>query len=591
MNSNRARETTRHTAKNKRARVKNIGFTTLLTATLLLSNLATTKIATAKMATTNIATAKTAEQIKVSKSPLPLSAEQLYQGHCQSCHGLQRMGGIGPTLYPENLARLRKKKALAVINHGRAETPMPAFSDQLSKAQIQRLVDYIYSPSETLPVWDVENITASRQVFFTEKALGNKPLFTADPMNLFMVIEHGDSSATLLDGDTFTPITRFKTRFALHGSPRYSPDGRFVYLASRDGWISKYDIYNKKTVSEVRAGINTRNMALSSDGQYLMVGNYVPHNAVILSAESLAPIKVIPVSDQQGKSSRVSAIYNVPPRHSFIIAFKDISEIWEIPYSDKGGVDVYKGWAHDYREDSGEGKVENWRLTNPFPIRRIPTDGVVDNLSFDDDYINLIGVNAKNQHVQIINLDTKKTITSLKISGKPHTGAAISWSYQGKKVLAIPNLKESKVSIIDMENWQLIKDIKTMGPGFFMRSHKNSRYAWVDVFFGPNKDKVHVINQDTLEIETTLTPEPGIKAAHVEFTQNGQYALLSIWDKNGALVVYDAKTLKEVTRVPMNKPYGKYNVFNKVEANQAQTNKQTNKQTQTINNHAEQVSR
>jgi len=33
---------------------------------------------------------------------------------------------------------------------------------------------------------------------------------------------------------------------------------------------------------------------------------------------------------------------------------------------------------------------------------------------------------------------------------------------------------------------------------------------------------------------------------------------------SGALVIYNAKTLKEVKRVPMKKPSGKYNVFNKI---------------------------
>jgi Cytochrome D1 heme domain len=33
---------------------------------------------------------------------------------------------------------------------------------------------------------------------------------------------------------------------------------------------------------------------------------------------------------------------------------------------------------------------------------------------------------------------------------------------------------------------------------------------------------------------------------------------------DGALVAYDARTLKEVKRIPMNKPIGKYNVWNKI---------------------------
>ena len=118
--------------------------------------------------------------------------------------------------------------------------------------------------------------------------------------------------------------------------------------------------------------------------------------------------------------------------------------------------------------------------------------------------------------------------------------------------------------MIDMTSWKTIKRIDTLGPGFFMRSHENSPYAWVDVFFGPHKDAVHIIDKDTLKIVKTLRPAPGKTAAHVEFTRDGRYALLSIWDMDGAVVVYDGMTLKEVRRIPMKKPSGKYNVYNKI---------------------------
>jgi len=75
---------------------------------------------------------------------------------------------------------------------------------------------------------------------------------------------------------------------------------------------------------------------------------------------------------------------------------------------------------------------------------------------------------------------------------------------------------------------------------------------------------MHVIDKQTLEIVATLRPEPGKTAAHVEFDRYGKYALVSIWEDEGALVIYDAKTLQEVKRLPMRKPSGKYNVYNKI---------------------------
>ncbi|MDP6705287.1 MAG: cytochrome D1 domain-containing protein, partial [Alphaproteobacteria bacterium] len=64
--------------------------------------------------------------------------------------------------------------------------------------------------------------------------------------------------------------------------------------------------------------------------------------------------------------------------------------------------------------------------------------------------------------------------------------------------------------------------------------------------------------------KATLKPAPGKVAAHVEFTRDGRFALVSIWDMDGAIVVYDAATLEEVKRIPFVKPSGKYNVYNKI---------------------------
>jgi DNA-binding beta-propeller fold protein YncE len=130
--------------------------------------------------------------------------------------------------------------------------------------------------------------------------------------------------------------------------------------------------------------------------------------------------------------------------------------------------------------------------------------------------------------------------------------------------MATPNLRQAEVTVIDMETFQTIARIETLGPGFFMRSHENSRFAWVDVFFGEHRDAVHVIDKQTLEIVRTLRPAPGRTAAHVEFDRDGRHALVSIWEMDGALVVYDAQTLEEVKRLPMVKPSGKYNVYNKI---------------------------
>ena len=496
---------------------------------------------------------------------MPVSADvgaALYRQHCASCHGAERLGYTGPALLPENLGRLKPEQARGVIAEGLRATQMPAFGAQLAAEQIAALVDYIYSAPELTPAWGAKQISDSHRVLdaglLEPSARDLQPVFDADPLNLFVVVEAGDHHVTVLDGDSFSPIHRFQSRRALHGGPKYSSDGRYVYFASRDGWITKYDLYRLEKVAEIRAGINTRNAAISADDRYVMIGNYLPHTLVVLDAQDLRPVKVIPVADRNGEAtSRVSAVYTAPPRDSFIVALKDLKEVWEISYLDDPPP-VFNSYVHDFR--LGEGIAEQ----GSFPVRRIALDDYLDDFFFDSAYHHLIGTSRSDRKGQVVNLIVGRKIASIDLEGMPHLGSGISWDCQGRRVMASPNLKTGVVSVIDMQTWKTIKRIETLGPGFFMRSHENSRFAWVDVFFGPHRDAVHVIDKQSLEIVRTLRPAPGKTSAHVEFTRNGRYALLSIWDPDGALVVYDADTLEERMRIPMNKPVGKYNVFNKI---------------------------
>lgn len=63
-------------------------------------------------------------------------------------------------------------------------------------------------------------------------ALGDRPVFDADPLNLFIVVEGGDHHVTILDGGRLEPIRRFPSGFVLHGGPKFSPDGRFLAVAN-----------------------------------------------------------------------------------------------------------------------------------------------------------------------------------------------------------------------------------------------------------------------------------------------------------------------------------------------------------------------
>ncbi|CAM5193058.1 PqqA peptide cyclase [Castellaniella denitrificans] len=276
-----------------------------------------------------------------------------------------------------------------------------------------------------------------------------------------------------------------------------------------------------------------------NDGRWVLAGNTLPAGLVVLDADDLSLVQRIDTATEaHPESSRVSAVYTAPPRKSFIVALKDVPEAWEIPY----GSD---------RPD--------------FKPRRLSTDNLLDDFSFSPDYRQLIASSRQAKGMEVIDLDSGKLIKRIPLPGMPHLGSGIFWKRGGRLIFATPNISTGLISVLDAQTWEPIREIKTLGPGFFMRSHANSPYAWTDVFFGPDNDAVHVIDKQSLEIVRTLRPMPGKNAAHVEFTHDGRHLLLSVWDTKGALIVYDSKTLQEIKRIPMNKPSGKYNVGNKIE--------------------------
>jgi mono/diheme cytochrome c family protein/DNA-binding beta-propeller fold protein YncE len=490
------------------------------------------------------------------------NAAALYTQHCAACHGEQRTGAMGPALLPESLARLRPAEALTVITHGRTATQMPGFAGQLSAADIAALAAHIRTPVSPAPVWAEADIRASRSFNPAPAGEAAKPLWRADPMNLFVVVEGGDHHISLLDGDRFEVITRFPSRFALHGGPKFTPDGRYVFFGSRDGWITKYDLWRLRVVAEVRAGLNMRNVAVSGDGKWVMAANYLPHSVVLFDA-NLNLQKTYAAATLDGKAtSRVSAVYDATPRQSFVVALKDIPELWEISYNPQAEP-IYDGLVHDYQ--MGEAIAKPGFLG----VRRTPLDEPLDDFFFDQSYRHVLGATRPKTGdgaatAQVVNLDARRKIADLPIAGMPHLGSGITFAWNGSTVLASPNLKGGAIDVIDMKTWKPVATIPTPGPGFFMRSHENTRYAWTDSMMSPTaRDTMTIIDKTTLQPVASVR-EPGKTLAHIEFTRDGRYALASVWEMDGALIVYDATTFKEVRRLPMSKPVGKYNVWNKI---------------------------
>jgi hypothetical protein len=262
----------------------------------------------------------------------------------------------------------------------------------------------------------------------------------------------------------------------------------------------------------------------------------------------------------------VSAVYDAAPRNSFVVALKDIPEVWEISYDPKAEP-IYDGLVHDYK--MGESIAKPGYLG----VRRTPLDEPLDDFFFDQSYRHVLGSTRPKTDgtptAQVVNLDVRRKIAELPIAGMPHLGSGITFAWKGTTVLASPNLKDGAIDVIDMAT----------GSGDH-HSHARARLFHAQ----PRK---HALRLDRLDDEPhrqghadahrqdhAAARRHGARAgqdagAHVEFTRDGRYALASVWEMEGASSCSMPQTLKEVKRLPMSKPVGKYNVWNKIRAPKA----------------------
>lgn len=396
--------------------------------------------------------------------------------------------------------------------------------------------------------WDADAMRASHRVYPALE--GAEP--PALPKESFLVVEAGDDHASLLDGERLELIHRWPTRPDLRGTPGFSADGRHVFLTSGAGWITKYDLRRRAPVAEIRAGLRSRDAALSGDGRYLLVANDQPPSLVMLDARDLALREVIEVVDEAGRPSRVSGVYDAPARNSFIVALQDSPELWELRY-DAGAPPVYQGFVHDFR--LGEGVP----VPGEFPPRRVLIEEPLDDLLFDPDYFYVLGVTGSGR-VMAIDLDARRRLASLALPGLPRTGAGVRWQWEGRRLLALPNREAGVVSLLDEGSWTVLRSIPVPGPGRFLVSHDRSPYLWGDVAAGPQRDLLYLIDKTSLELAHTLRPAPGRRAVQAVFSADGRRVLVSIGGEEGAVVVYDSRSLEEIGRIPMRRPTGHYRV-------------------------------
>ena len=499
------------------------------------------------------------------------TAKALYFQRCAGCHGVLRKGATGKNLEPKETLKKGTERLEKIITFG-TEGGMNNHDDIFTKEEINLLARYIQHEPPVPAEMPLALMQERLEVHVKPEDYPTKPMHGRNWQNFFLVIERDVGKIAIIDGDTKEIVKHIHTGYAVHvlktvehhDTLKTENPGRFWYVMGRDGMMTKIDLWqtpDKMRVANVQVGYDARDVAVSADGKYVIGGAYWPPHFVILEAETMKPIKVVStrgtnIDGEYVNESRVAAIYSTPKAPTWLVAAKELGQMWQVDYSD----------------------LDNMKITK-INTAKFLHDGFFDPTGR---YFQ-IAANASDTMV-VVDSVTQKLEALIKTDAKPHPGPGANWiDPKCGPVGGTTHLGVGKVTVWGNDPkghpdnaWKICYEVETDGPGVFLRTHPKSDYIWADQTIHPEPEvqqSVQIIDKKTREIVKTiqLTDVEGYVAVHFEFNKDGSEVWASVWNRkdskkaNGQIIIFDAKTLKEKARVKgLYAPTGKFNVHNRV---------------------------
>ena len=485
--------------------------------------------------------------LTVSLSPLMLHAasespQQLFQDNCASCHGSDYGGFLAPALNADTLKGRSPTALRTIVMTGSFDTLMPPFYGRLSDDEIRALVTHLQStPKQANPKWTIDDIKASLKIYIADESqLPAKPTYPIDNMdNIIGVAARGKygrgsgSKAVFINSTNHQKIGEIATGAAAHIIDYNPVNPRWAYVKNDTAEIFKVDLYSMQVVRSVKTGFNGPGLGVSRDGKYLMAGSYVPHNAVILNADTLEPLKTFELEgvDPDGKmvSSDSGMVIGTPFADVFAIALENAGQVWVVDLKDE------------------------------FPVTKIENVG----RHLHDAFLThggrkLMVASYDDSIVTAIDLVDRKIIKKLEAGCVPHVGGGAAVEVEGRTLGFGTNFGDCDkmvVSVWDLDKMEVVKQVPVSGGTESPAAHANAPYVAVDIISKDRRARtVQLIDKNTLEVAKTL--DVGGHAYFPEYSADGKFLYVSAGYSGDEVVVYDSTSLARVAAIPMESPAG-----------------------------------
>ncbi|MGD2071465.1 MAG: cytochrome D1 domain-containing protein [Gemmatimonadota bacterium] len=505
------------------------------------------------------------EPVEVNDEPLTdeefATARGIYFNRCAGCHGVLRTGATGPNIQPERTEELGYTILQSALTHG-LPGGMPAWGESgvLSPEEIDLMVRYVQQPPPAPPERPLDVIRDSWDLRVPVADRPTAPETDRHWENFFGVILRDAGQVAILDGDTKELVRILDTGFAVH-ILRSSSSGRYFYAVGRDGRVTLIDLWTPEpTIAAQAQGCSD---ARSVDGskfegyedRYLIQGCYWPPQYVVFDGLTLEPLTIHGVEGNAFDSGepldevRVAAIVSSHHDPIWVLALKESGHVGIVDYSQEG-----------------------FPLVSKIPAERFLHDGGFDHTGR---YF-MVAANMRNS-MAVVDLETQELVTTFETGVKPHPGRGANWQDpEYGWVNATPHLGEGLLAVYgaDPENhpeyaWRVVREIPVDGTGsLFVKTHPESEWVWVDTPLNNEPEdtrRICVYSKERAEIDRCWQAADHGAAVHFEYNRAGDEVWVSIWDREGEIVIYDDETLEEKGRITgdwLVTPTGKFNVWN-----------------------------
>ncbi|MDH4182745.1 MAG: nitrite reductase [Nitrospinota bacterium] len=503
-----------------------------------------------------------ASELKLSADEVA-KASQIYFNICTGCHGTLRKGATGPNLLPKRTQELGTQ-GLEDIIWGGTPGGMPNWGEQgaLTREEANLLARYLQEDVVAPPEISMGQIKMSWNLMVPVDKRPKAPQHKRNWLNYFGVVERDAGKVVVIDGDTKEIVSRVDSGYATH-ILRSSASGRYFLSIGRDGKVGMIDLWTEKPslVAVAKPCAEARSVDSSKykgyEDKLIIVGCYWPPHMVILDGQTLEPKKVVGTRGytydtmEYHPEPRVAAIVSSHYTPEWVCNIKETGYIWLVDYSDIENLKVTMIEGERYLHDGGWDKHHRYFMP------------------------------AANMKDTMVVIDTKerKRVAKFEVGVKPHPGRGANFDDpKFGPVHSTVHIGEGLVSVwgTDPEKhkanaWKVVRKIELPAGGgcLFLKTHPNSKNLWVDFTLNVDLEphqSLGVLDINNLEKPVEMikiTDNPKARVVHMEYNKDGTEVWVSVWAKEGEIVIFDDKTKKEKARIKgLVTPTGKFNVYN-----------------------------